>query len=268
MTAFDRETAIEQVGPDSWTTTISSEWNIGVNPNGGYLLSPLLGALSHLTRHPDPVTVTTHFLRPGIADAPAELTVELIREGRTFASLRGALHQDGKTRLEMLATFGDLSGGGGPEDFGPTAPTLLEPERCPLRSEADQDLVLPILDRVEVRIPPEYMVGTRRPEAELAGWIRFRDGRPSDSRSILLFADAFPPAIFNRLGRTGWVPTVELTVHSRRRPAPGWMQGTFSCSDLAGSQLIEDGMLWDSTGQLVARSRQLAFLREEQPPAR
>jgi acyl-CoA thioesterase len=56
------------------------------------------------------------------------------------------------------------------------------------------------------------------------------------------------------------VPTIELTSHVRRRPAPGWVQGRFVTEDLQDGRMIEDGWLWDSTGALVARSRQLAML--------
>ena len=64
------------------------------------------------------------------------------------------------------------------------------------------------------------------------------------------------------MGSVGWVPTIELTVHVRRRPAPGWVLARFECDDLAGGRMIETGSLWDSSGALVARSRQLGLLLE------
>ena len=96
--------------------------------------------------------------------------------------------------------------------------------------------------------------------AETPGWIRFRDGRPPDLLALALFADAFPPSIFGLLGRVGWVPTIELTVHFRARPAPGWVRGRFLTDDLTDGRMIETGELWDAAGTLVARSRQLALL--------
>ena len=95
----------------------------------------------------------------------------------------------------------------------------------------------------------------------MSGWIRFRDGRAPDTLAALLFADAFPPSVFGLLGMVGWVPTVELTVHVRRRPAPGWMLGQFRTHDLSDGRMIEDGALWDSQGQLVVQSRQLGLVR-------
>ena len=36
-----------------------------------------------------------------------------------------------------------------------------------------------------------------------------------------MFADIMPPPIFTIYGAYGWVPTVELTVQVRRKPAAG-----------------------------------------------
>lgn len=100
----------------------------------------------------------------------------------------------------------------------------------------------------------------------MRGWLSFTDGRPPDALALLLFADSMPPPIFRVLGQRGWIPTVELTVHIRARPAPGPVAGIFRTRHLTGGLLEEDGRLWDSAGRLVAISRQLALLRD--PPGR
>ena len=38
------------------------------------------------------------------------------------------------------------------------------------------------------------------------------------------------------------------------------MQARLECDDLTGGRMIETGSLWDSTGALVARSRQIGLL--------
>ncbi|HEV7624932.1 MAG TPA: thioesterase family protein, partial [Streptomyces sp.] len=68
---------------------------------------------------------------------------------------------------------------------------------------------------------------------------------------------ALPPTAFE-LGLRGWVPTVELTVHVRARPASGPLRVSVSTVNLAGGYLEEDVQIWDSADRLVAQSRQLA----------
>ncbi len=94
----------------------------------------------------------------------------------------------------------------------------------------------------------------------MEGWVRFADGREPDPGSLVVAADAFPPTVLN-LMQTPWVPTIELTVHVRARPAPGWLQCAFRTRYLIDGDLEEDGELWDSSGRLVALSRQLARVR-------
>ena len=60
------------------------------------------------------------------------------------------------------------------------------------------------------------------------------------------------------MGRTGWAPTVQLQVLVRALPAPGWCLVEARAGEVAGGWLDEDYRIWDSTGRLVAQSRQLA----------
>ncbi len=61
------------------------------------------------------------------------------------------------------------------------------------------------------------------------------------------------------IGATG-SSTLQLTTHIRDRPAPGWLAARVSTRHPAGGLHEEDMELWDSTGRLVAQSRQLAVL--------
>ena len=91
----------------------------------------------------------------------------------------------------------------------------------------------------------------------MRAWFELADGRAADPLSILLAVDALPPTAFD-LGLIGWAPTVELTTHIRRRPAPGPLRVAITTRNLAGGFLEEDAEVWDAAGHLVAQSRQLA----------
>lgn len=263
MGHFDDETRIATVDDGCWSVTPSDRWSIGDNANGGYAASIVLRAMAEVGAHPDPLSVTTHFLRPLQPDGDAaEVRAEVVRAGRTTSVVRGELAHGGRQRLTVVGAFGELAE---PASEAPGAidvprPDIPSPDECRHRSTLEQGVALPILDRLDVRIHPARADHAAAGEAVMEGWIRFVDGTPPSTRSLALFADAFPPSLFARYGRVGWVPTVELTVHVRRRPAPGWIQARFECDDLVDGRMVETGTLWDETGAVVARSRQLGLL--------
>jgi len=225
--------------------------------------------MSELSGLPDPLSVTTHFFRPTEGDCEAEITAEVIRSGRSFTTLTGRLEQRGKQKIEVMALLGDLAkqtattstkSAAAQSSLAPPPPELPPPDQCVPRSAQAQGLTLPLLDRVEVRVDPRYAEPGQSSEAVTEGWIRFRDQTPPTAMALPFFCDAFPPSVFSLLGMIGWVPTLELTVHTRGRPAPGWLRGRFASEDLQSGLFVESGQLWDSTGALVAQSRQLALL--------
>lgn len=268
MSQFDDETRVVPIAEPTGTDDITfggqvhPSWNIGANPNGGYLLALAAQAVrQRAAQHPDPLSISVHYLRPGLAGQPCRIRTRMLRSGRTLSTLGATLEQDGSARLELLAAMGNLGEPAGAAELTLPMPEIPPPEACRARSGVDQGVELPILQRLDVRLHPDEAQPGEAGRASISGWIRFVDGREPDTIACLLMADAFPPAVFGLLGLVGWVPTIELTVHVRRRPAPGWVLGRFRCRDSSGGRLIEDGALWDSTGQLVARSRQLALLR-------
>ncbi|MEW6477502.1 MAG: thioesterase family protein [Actinomycetota bacterium] len=270
--AFDEDTALE-AGADALTfrAGMSHRWDTVGPPNGGFLLALAARSLARAVPFPDPVTLTGHFLRPS-RHTPVELAVETVRAGKAHATVTGRMLQDGKEILRTLATFSDLERADGPTESGGRPPALPPPEEClPV-----EDLRFSVWDDLPGRLPALYrsidvrLGATDRREggeiARLEGWMRFTDGREPDVAALPLLADVFPPAVLD-IAHAAWVPTVELTVHVRARPAPGWIAASFRTKFLCDGYFEEDGELWDSTGQLVALSRQLAVTRTQRPSA-
>ena len=270
MSHFDDDTRVTPLdaaadGADdtlAFAGRVHPAWNIGDNPNGGYLLALAAQALrQHTPAHPDPLSITVHYLRPGLSGQPCRIDTRLLRSGRTLSTVRATLSQDGSPRLELLAAMGRL-GADSAAVLTLPPPEMPSPDQCRPRSAPAQGVALPILQRLDLRLHPDDATPGATGAARLRGWVRFIDGREPDALACLLMADAFPPAVFGLLGLVGWVPTIELTVHLRCRPAPGWMIGCFTAHDLADGRVIEDGALWDARGRLVAQSRQLALVRQ------
>lgn len=256
---FDRDTAVSPVGPGRWRARVDPKWNIAGASNGGYLISIALQAIERTLPHPEPFAVSAHF--PSRADpAEVDVAVEVVRTGRAHSTASANLVQSGDTRVHVVATFGDFDALEGPTLVREAVPSFPLPDEC---VPASGPVAPEFIKQFDLRLTPDTATwATSKPSgvAEMCGWIRFADGREADTRSLALFADSFPPSVFN-VGPAVWVPTLELTVHVRGRPAPGWLQCRFQTRYLIEGYLEEDGEVWDSRGRLVALCRQLARIR-------
>ena len=260
--AFDEDTAVTAAGPGRWVGTVSNRWDIGLVPNGGYVLSIALAGLRAAIGHPHPLTVTAHYLGPFKSGA-VDVEVDVVKEGRSLSTAAARLVQDGRVKLLVLATFGDLGAQEGPSLVAATPPELPEPDAYVTRPEdRPSPFAVPpaITRRIEFRPSPstaDALIRDHKGEALVEGWMRFADGRRTDTDCLPLFCDALPPAVFAAM-TTGWVPTLELTVHVRAVPEPGWIAARARSRMIVDGLLEEDCELWDGAGRLVAMSRQLA----------
>jgi acyl-CoA thioesterase len=261
---FDADTL-----PGSDGLQLGSLWNIGDKPNGGYAMAAMARTMCAQTidegaPHRDPITITTHYLRPTQPGA-ATVNTQTLRIGRSFTSASASLSQGetASTRLHTLATFGTLGEPADPMYLAITPPEIPSPDECIERTQAQQFPDLSSISQsTDIRLHPNtgWLRGERTGIAESIGWVRLRDGRDPDPWALLYFADALPPTMFELMADRAWVPTIELTVHVRAKPAPGWIVCRMTTRHVAADRFEEDGELWDSTGRLVAQSRQLAMI--------
>jgi hypothetical protein len=141
-------------------------------------------------------------------------------------------------------------------------PAIPEFERATPRGETSAGLP-GLMNNVDVRLHPDdtgFATGSPKGEAHVRGWCAFRDGRPVDALALTLFCDALPPAMFNLSGAPGWVPTVQLSFYLRGIPDGAPVCAEFTTRELHNGMFEEDGSLWNTSGELVAQSRQLALL--------
>jgi acyl-CoA thioesterase len=269
-TEFDRGIAVIRRAdqPTTYDVELGAGWQIGAGINGGMLLATLGNAMRSTLEadgHPDPIAISAFYLsasRPG----PASVRTEVLRSGGSLSTAAASLVQveDGRDveRLRALATYGDLADL--PDEVHTTAtpPDLPPPDACISTDQAPPTFMrnAELLDRLDLRLDPAsagWAIGEPSGRGRIQGWLRMADDREPDPLLLLLAVDALPPVTFD-LGLFGWTPTLELTVHLRAKPAPGWLRVTHSTRNFAGGMLEEDAEVWDASGRLVAQSRQLA----------
>ncbi|MGI5136781.1 MULTISPECIES: thioesterase family protein [unclassified Streptomyces] len=266
---FDRDTAVTLREPGVYDIDLSAGWTIIKAVNGGYLLAVLGRALADALPHRDPFTISAHYLTAS-TPGPAVIRTEAVRTGRTLSTGQASLFQyDGEgrevERIRVLASYGDLDSL--PDDVRTSAepPAIPPMAQCfgPEDGPAPVSGSSAITERLMLKLDPAtlgWALGSPSGKGEMRAWFGLADGRDQDPLSLLLAVDALPPTAFE-LGISGWVPTVELTVHVRSRPAPGPLRVSITTRNLAGGFLEEDAEVWDSKDRLVAQSRQLARVR-------
>jgi acyl-CoA thioesterase len=261
--AFDTATAVQRTEGGGLRADLDAGWDVGGGIlNGGYLLAVAARAAVLESPHPHPVALSGSYLRAAVG-GPATLTVEAGPAGRTLAHSQVTLTDADGPVLTVQATTATL--GDEPSVWSLPMPDVPPVEECFSIAEhrhlAPPGVQIPGLSlRVGTRLDAStagWAFGQPSGEPVIRAWLRFADDREPDPLALVTFADALPPTSFS-MGTMGWAPTVQLQVLVRALPAPGWCLVEARAEEVAGGWVDEDYRIWDSTGRLVAQSRQLA----------
>jgi len=259
MGQFARETAVERVGEKHYRGELCEGWRVGAVPNGGYVMAVAGRALREELPHKDPLTVSAFYLAPTTL-GPIDCHVEVLGGGRSTSFAEVRMVQAGQLRVKITAAYTDHDRLRGENWSSVRRPEIPGWDDCP----GSGDKGVEFRQRAELRlVAGQEVFSDKKPNGsgEFQGWVGHRDGSDPDIMSLLMFADASPPPVLTAFGPVGWVPTVELTVQVRARPAPGPVQFRTLCRYVTEGIAEEDGEYWDSTGKLVAISRQTAKFR-------
>ena len=278
---LDRGIAVTALAGGGFAAELDRGWVVGGGINGGYLLAVIGNAvrtrlldIAPDSGHVDPFSVSAHYLSASVP-GPAVVETEVVRTGGRFSTVAATLvqHVDGVRvpRIGVLATYGDLDAAHDQQTDAAAAALHLAlpvPDLPPLEeclpsngAPAGFDEAPPLLARFDLRLDPAtamWAIGKPSRRGVIQGWFALADHRPLDPIALLVVVDALPPVTFD-LGMPGWAPTLELTVHVRAKPEPGPVVVRHLTRTVAGGLFEEDCEVWDSTGRLVAQSRQLAL---------
>ncbi|KNX38917.1 thioesterase family protein [Luteipulveratus halotolerans] len=272
MSEFDDAIAFTPAdAPGSYDVRLDRAWTIGGGINGGLLLSVISNALSDALGaggHPDPMSISAYYLAPG-RPGPATVETSIVRKGGSVSVASATLVQQGADgerveSIKVLATFTDLDKAAGETDVRLTPPNLPPLEKCIRASDAPPEVLkeADLLQRSDLRLDPAtamWAVGKPSGNGRIQGWWRLVDGREPDVLALPFVCDVLPPVSMD-LGKLGWAPTLEFTVHVLAKPAPGWLRVVHFTEHVAAGHFVEDCQVWDSEDTLVAQSRQLARL--------
>jgi Thioesterase-like superfamily len=262
---FAEATAVTPDGAGRWSANVPDGWDIFGKANGGVLMAVGARAMAAAADRPDPLTVTAHYLSPGVA-GPFTISTDVVKAGRRLSTVTALVSQGDRAAVQLIGAFGDLSTMEGPELITGVRPEFPPPDQC--SATGGGNVFSPALNsQIDVRlVPDDTGFGHREPHgtACMRGWFRLLDNEPIDVFTLLLGVDCFPPAIFNTGLAAGWTPTVELTAHIRRRPVGEWLQCQVGSRYIFGGSLEEDVEIWDERG-LVAQARQLALVPMGRP---
>jgi acyl-coenzyme A thioesterase PaaI-like protein len=280
VTIFDEATAVTKDGegrylahPDQRFALVAPGSTTPPAINGGVMLATVLRAVLDCSPLPHPVATSAHFLRvPKLA--PALIEVTWLKTGRTAATARATLTQDDEPILETTITTGTVqvsrpasaagAADGAELSWTGAAPAMPPPSECvnlgPWPGTVAADGTTGYGGQVCVLLDPA-VTGWRSGEPsglpEMRGYFSLREERAPDALMIAVAVDGLPPVVFG-LGATGWAPTVELTMHMRLVPAPGLLAVQARCRQVSSGWFDEEAEVWDSVGNLVAQSRQIA----------
>lgn len=254
-------------GTSVFRTSIDPVFTIGPKVHGGTLQMVSARAAYQAfiddggDREVHPLAINSNYLTaPNPADV--ELVTRIRKRGRTVSVVDVEVRQAGRVAVTNSVVLGRLDHG---------VPRFSAPSRLHAQPAAPTEGGVSIDERpmseivhygpaIDVVIDPATFgpAGGGNAEPVIQGWARPKDHEP-DLDFVTLVCDVSAPVVMN-LGLFGWAPTVQLSTYLRRQPAPGWLRFQASSTEVGQGMFSEDHLVIDSTGIVVAESRQLALI--------
>jgi len=259
MGQFIQQTAVTALNESRWQAEVHRGWRIGSVANGGYVLALVGRAFSEALNQPDPLSINAFYLAP-VALGQVEVSVESLSETRSTHFASADLRQEGELKLRATAAYTDLDKLKGPDwaNVAPPQVPAFDDVAAPAMShlEIHQSIDMRMVQGAEV-----FTEGKTNDSGEFVAWLAHKDGAAPRPIDLLMFADIMPPPIFTIYGAYGWVPTVELTVQVRRKPAAGPLLARHTTHQVTRGVAETDTEIWDVNGDLAAMARQTYKVR-------
>ena len=268
-TTFDAATSVVSRGSAAggrgqYDVELVNEYAImGSKPNGGYMLACLGRAALDAAReagstHEHVIAASAQFLSsPDLG--PAQIVTEIDRVGRTASQVNATIGVDGVTGVRAQFTLGTLHDESVPfwGDVAPSPFPALE-DLAPSPMAGERGVSLQFDPDAGFQLTPDGPVAVAGDE--FRAYLRNEVDDVFDTVGLLYASDVMPPATFGVV-KTGWVPTLAITVYNRAVPAPGPLRIRFRVQVIHDGYADETCEAWDSRDRLVMQSTQMTALR-------
>jgi acyl-CoA thioesterase len=270
---FADDVVVESIEPGRYAASLDDSWNIVRLPQGGVVAALGLRAAEHaLADSSLSLRTCTTVFAGAVAHGDLEITVEILRRGRTATQVRTEVRNAGAgSGATTVAVYGCTRNGPSFTDVKP--PAVPPPMQCPSYREAPPGaqtfLPTPFWQRVEGRAaighPP--WEGHEPLSSEVASWYRFDDpplcaDGSLDPLAVLTLTDRMPGAIAERLGHQGpmwFAPSADLTVHFFEPVRTEWVLAHDRARWADDGWASVESMLWDEAGVPICYATQMSL---------
>ena len=259
--------------PGRYEANLNAHWTIGPKPHGGVMIAlcanagrqAYSGSAAGEPAHP--IAVSANFLAapdPG----PVHLITTVRKRGRRIGLVdvelvQGDPSDDRGIRrcVHAVVTLGEPEHEAAPLFSDNPVTSLMDPDPpadiVPIGPGHPAAGINNLARGCDIRpLVVESFSDAAAPQFQI--WVRPKVG-PVDELFALMCGDISLPVPY-AVGRRGWAPTVQLTVYLRGVPADGWLRVLCTTTEIGQDWFDEDHIVVDSTGRIVAQSRQLALV--------
>jgi hypothetical protein len=259
---FTEDSSLIQLEDNIWKGFLSDRWGIGNTPNGGYSMALATRAIAGSISHKDPLSISANYIER-VDFGEAIIKVEPLEATKSLSTARAMLFQGNKLKTIFTATFTDFSKSNGLDLSARSSPNFEPYDDCILQpyKEGFNPVLEKSIEKKYCSNSQWWKSNNKKNDACLNLYMSWPEKDTADLYSLILFLDATTPPIFNKLGSVGWVPTISLTSHIRGFPKPGPLKVIAKTEFVTRGFMEEDREIWDSEGNLVGQSKQMAKLR-------
>ncbi|MBF7072953.1 thioesterase family protein [Glaciecola sp. MH2013] len=238
----------------------SSQWAQGRTVYGGLSAAMLYAAARPYVASDRVMRANSiNFVGPLLSDAPFQITIEIVREGKNVSQIMARALQNGKTCVVSQICFG-----------------LGRHSKVKVESDDTHDMPLPKKGKFIPQIPkvtPKFLKNidlaiisggipfTGRKTSHYHGWMRLKQAPKAISDAhIISLIDAWPPTLLQMMKWPAPASTVSWNlefIHPHRKIEPtDWFAYKSETRQAADGYGHTEANIWDAHGELIAISRQ------------